>query len=136
MKYFIFFILIGVAEIFAIISLHQEVGFLNSIYIYLAGTVFGGVLIYRDWGVEVAKFKQAGSMDRDWLQSISENPQSFSEYDADKLRPLYESFIFFAAVVCICIPGIVTDILGILMAITPLRRQFAQISINRHVHNK
>ena len=129
MKIFIIAVIVGVSEILAITILHTRVGLLNSIYLYLAGTLFGGFILFTEWKGEVSKFKRAGEMDREWLQRLYADPKSFSRKDADNLRSLYEPILFFIAVGLICVPGVITDIIGILLALAPMRKFLVQQSI-------
>jgi len=133
MKIFIIVLIVGVAEIFTISSLHQEAGLLNSIYIYLAKTLLGGALLYSGWGEAVSKFREAAEIDRSWIQRLQSDPKVFSKNDAKNLRLLYEPILFFVAVAFICIPGIVTDVLGIFLALGSVRRLLVQQSINSYV---
>lgn len=79
MKIFIIILIIGVAEIFTISTLHQEVGLLNRIYIYLVGTSFGGALLCSGWGEAVSKFKEAAEIDRSWIKRIQSDSKFFKK---------------------------------------------------------
>ena len=133
MKILIIIIIVGVAEIFTISSLHQELGIINSIYIYLAGTALGGALLYFGWGNAISSFRKAAEIDKTWMKRIQSEPKIFSKNDARNLGLLYESVLFFVSVAFISIPGIITDVVGIFLALSSVRRFLVHQIINSHV---
>lgn len=56
MRAFIIALIIGIIEIAAISMLYQEIGLLRSIYLYVAGTSIGGLILFFNWKEAKAQY--------------------------------------------------------------------------------
>lgn len=132
MKLFLIIVCIGIAEILAISFLHQKIGLLNSIGVYVIGTAIGGSLLFFGREKLGSQFQKVSSVNKSWYKRIKKKPKTFTEKDAENIRILNAPMLFILAVIFVCVPGIVTDVVGILLAIPAIRNSLIELQIKSY----
>lgn len=135
MRIFFIALVIGILEIVAISKLHQEIGLLNSIYLYVAGTCIGGLLLYLNWNNAKAQFDQLSNIDKSLIKRLKKKHKIYSKDDERSVRVIFQAILFAFAIVFVCIPGVVSDILGILLAPLSIRSKLSSLIVNADVSN-
>jgi UPF0716 family protein affecting phage T7 exclusion len=130
MRVFVIALVIGIIEIVAISKLHQEIGLLNSIYLYVVGTCIGGLLLYMNWNDTKAQLEELGNFDESLIKRLKNKQNINSKDDERSVRVLFQSMLFGFAIVFVCIPGIVSDTLGILLAPLSIRSKLSSLLVN------
>ncbi|MBD5779656.1 FxsA family protein [Pelagicoccus sp. NFK12] len=114
-------LLLGISEIIAISTLHDRIGLAYSIYLYLGTTMLGGALLWFGWGTACENFKTGTKTCKKIYPSLKDGLLKSTDEESKEALLMFDSMLFFTAVVLISIPGVVTDALGILLSFKSLR---------------
>jgi UPF0716 family protein affecting phage T7 exclusion len=132
MQLFILSLLIGILEISAITQLYQEIGLINSIYLYIAGTSIGGIILLINWKEAKTQYQEIGNFDKSVIKRLKNRPYELSEDDAKKVKIVYQSILFTLAIIFVFIPGLVSDFLGTMLAPLAIRSKISTFIIKTH----
>ncbi len=122
MKWFIFLLLIGVTEVFLIGTIHDHLGTQNSIIIYLITTIIGFTIA---WIVK-PKFEghlHNARLGKNFKKRVKE--ERLTLQDQQKIFSMTHYLLYLLGCVFIAIPGLITDIIGILIIIPTITKMIA-----------
>ena len=122
MKYLIFILILGVTEVSLIGVLHSVLGTTYLITFYLATTLVGALLAWTAVG-NFRSHKSNSKLSNKFEKRAREGRSS--EQDILKMRSALYCTIYIIACVLIAIPGILTDILGLLLAIPQITEKLS-----------
>ena len=105
-RIFIFLLFIGLPllEIYLLIEAGSAIGSIPVIFIIVFTGVLGALLLKHQGAYSLSRVRQ--SMEKGEIPAMA----------------MFESVFIFAAAILLLIPGLITDMMGILLLITPLRR--------------
>lgn len=111
--FFILFIVVPLVELYVLIEVGSQIGALTTILLIIL-TALGGGLLMRDQGLRVIQQAQAA-------MAKGEAPE----------RQAIEGVLVFIGGALLLLPGLVTDVLGLLLLIPVIRRAMAKRWLGR-----
>lgn len=123
--------LIGIAEIISIGELHSVLGTLNLVLLYIVTTIIGAAFLlfqYPKYRPHINKLDNA-EVSEDIKEKIEAS--TLSPREAAKLRHFAFSAVFYMACLLVAVPGIITDIIGILLVIPYISNYIIKKQINK-----
>lgn len=130
MSFVLILAILGISEITAISYLHDLIGLKYSIILYLSGNIIGGSILWFTKDMAIKNFHAFKNIDKKWKKRLKGEPKNFSQNDAKNIRITYEAILYVFACVLVAIPGLVTDIVGIFLAIPSIRGFIIELQIN------
>ena len=136
MKYFISIIILGIIEITTTGYLHDLIGAAKLVGLYIITTIIGAFFLY----IKLPEAKKAlisvKKIKKKLKKSMKKTGYKPTHVDLLKLKPSYYLSIYIPAVILIAIPGVITDILGIIMAFPFVSNWLIERSMNKQRHNE
>ncbi|MET0027795.1 MAG: hypothetical protein ABW101_09170 [Candidatus Thiodiazotropha sp.] len=129
MRVFFIALIIGIVKIVAISKLYQEIGLLGSIYLYVAGTSIGGLVLFFNWKEAKAQYEEVSNIDKSLVMGLKGNTKGLSSNEKKSLKIICQSILFTIAVIFVFIPGVVSDILGIVLAPLAIRSKLSNFIV-------
>ena len=115
MKWFLLAFVVGVAEVATIAKLHSLLGLTNLIGIYVVATLLGVAFLSYRYKQFKGDFKSAKNLDKKFRKKVRKNLQHLEPEDFEKLKPMMSVLVYIAAVILVLIPGLITDLAGIVL---------------------
>ncbi|WP_444927084.1 FxsA family protein [Microbulbifer sp. TRSA002] len=133
MKWFLFLIILGVSEVAVIGWLHSLLGLNTLIGLYVVTTAIGAVFLY----VQYPEFKQSKKVSKSIGKKLSKQFEgkghNLSPEQLEKLRPFLFMVRYGVAFFLIIIPGVISDIVGIVMMLPVVVSFFINRSIDKAI---
>ena len=117
MKWMILLLTLGIAEIVTIGELHSRIGTNHLVPLYVVTTAIGAFLLYlnvSEFRSSVKKTKKIQNKLKKKAQGPNYKPTAS---EIEKLRPLMFVGVFILAIVLVAIPGILSDLIGMVIAL-------------------
>ena len=122
MRILFLIIIAGIIEILIISKLHEYLGLKNLILFYLSTTFFGVIIAWLFYS-EYKNKKSISHLGSGFDKRIKNN--KVSEEDQRKFNLGIYCFAYVLGCILIAIPGILTDVLGMLLLLPPMRTYLA-----------
>ena len=132
-KWLIFLAILGVIEIAVIGRLHAALGLYKLVGLYVFTTLVGAALLL----VQLKKFRAAmqtiNKLEKGFLKKFRDPAFRPSPQQVEKLSPLLFVTLYVSAVILIAIPGIVSDVVGMLLALPLVSHYYVQSNLRKAV---
>lgn len=133
MKWLVFLIILGVSEVAVIGQLHSLLGLSTLIALYIVTTAIGAVFLYMQYPEFKRSMRASKSLGKKFRKQFDGEKHNLSPEQLEKLRPVFFMARYGIAFVLIVIPGIVSDIVGIIMVVPVVISYFINRSIDRAI---
>ncbi len=131
LKWILFAIIIIFVDILVTVELLSSLEPIAFVVLYLSTTVIGAILLF----LRRADFKAARQVNNVLTEAFKERVNGIfnktTNRDLEDLRPMMLVAIYMLAIIFIAIPGLVTDLVGILLATPFLSNWLVGIQIKR-----
>ncbi len=135
MKYIIIIILVGVSEIILTGELRDLIGLKEMLLVYISTTIVGACILYL-YSSKAKRAKKLSKKRGRKLQKKTKKSSYIPTHDElEKLRPSIYIGIYIIAVVLVTIPGILTDLIGIIIVIPFINKWLINREINKYIIN-
>ncbi len=114
-KWTLLIIILGIAEVATIGELHSIFGTKNLIILYVTTTAIGVFFLYLKSSKIKTAMKAMKGIQKKLKKKMKSPEYKPSINEIEKLRPMMFIGIYVPAIVLIAIPGIISDLIGILM---------------------
>lgn len=120
MKWILLIIVLGVVEMVTIGQFHSMFGTKNLIVFYIATTAIGAVFLYLKVPELKAAMKATKKIEKKLKQRAKNPDYKPTAKEIEKFSPMIFLGLYIPALVLIAIPGIISDVIGILMVLPGL----------------
>jgi UPF0716 family protein affecting phage T7 exclusion len=135
MKWIIYSIILGIAEVWSIGELHGVLGTSKLVGLYVATTALGAVFLYIQLPVFRDAMRAMKNIENTWKKKAKDPDYKPTAEEIQKLKPMVYVGIYFPALVLIAIPGIVSDIIGTLLVFPVLSNRLLEYNMNKAINN-
>lgn len=132
MKWIAFIIILGIAEIATIGQLHTALGTSKLIVLYIVTTAIGAFFLYLKMPQFKAAVKAGKRLDKKFKKQAQRQDYQPTAKDIEKVRPFMFIALYLPALILIAIPGIISDVVGILMVFPVLSDWLLQRSVDKY----
>lgn len=132
MKWIAFIIILGIAEIATIGQLHTALGTSKLIVLYIVTTAIGAFFLYLKMPQFKAAVKAGKRLDKKFKKQAQRQDYQPTAKDIEKVRPFMFIALYLPALILIAIPGIISDVVGILMVCPVLSDWLLQRSVDKY----
>lgn len=132
MKWIAFIIILGIAEIATIGQLHTALGTSKLIVLYIVTTAIGAFFLYLKMPQFKAAVKASKRLDKKFKKQAQRQDYQPTAKDIEKVRPFMFIALYLPALILIAIPGIISDVVGILMVFPVLSDWLLQRSVDKY----
>jgi len=133
MKWLIFLIILGVSEVAVIGQLHSMLGLYALIGLYIVTTAIGGVFLYMQYPEFKRSMKASKKIGKKFKKQFVGEECSLSAEQLEKLRPFFFVVRYGIAFALIVIPGVVSDIVGVVMVLPVVISYFINRSLDKAI---
>lgn len=131
MKWLVFLIILGVSEVAVIGQLHAILELYTLIVLYVITTALGAIFLGLQYPEFKRSMKASKSLGKKFKKQYTGPECSLSPEQIEKMRPFLFVGCYGIAFTLIVIPGIISDILGIIMVIPIVISFFINRSIDK-----
>ena len=131
MKWLIYLALIGVIEVSVIGKLHGILGFYKLIGVYITTTLIGAIFLVLQLQEFRKSWKYMKKLEKKSLKKFKDKNYKLTVEELEKAQPMLFFMIYSYAVVLIAIPGIVSDIIGIIIVIPFISNYYLEFKMNK-----
>jgi UPF0716 family protein affecting phage T7 exclusion len=131
MKWLIISVILGVVEVWTLGQLHPVLGTAKLVGLYLATTALGAVFLYLQLPALRAALDVMKKLDKQWKKKLNNPEFKPTAEDIQKLKPMVFVGVYFPALVLIAIPGIVSDVIGILLVLPVISNWYVSHKMNQ-----
>ena len=135
MKYIIIIILVGISEIILIGELHDLIGLKEMLLVYISTTIVGACILY----LYSSKAKRAMKLSKKIGKKLQKKTKKSSYIpthdELEKLQPSVYVGIYIIAIALVAIPGILTDLIGMIIVIPFINKWLINREINKYIIN-
>ena len=133
MKYIIIIIIIGISEIALIGELYDLLGLKVMFLTYVSTTIIGAFVLYLYSSKAKYALKASKKLGRNFKKRIMKHGHRLTQKEIEKLKPSIYINAYIAAVVLIVLPGILTDILGLVIVLPHISKWYINREINKYI---
>lgn len=133
MIWILFFIVLGVAEIATIGQLHELLGTLNLVFLYVVTTAIGAFFLFLKLPKFRASMKLMKKAEKKLKHKIKEPGVKLSAKEIEQYGDMIFVGSYFMACVLIAIPGVVSDVAGMLIVMPFLSDWVLKRKINKAI---
>jgi UPF0716 family protein affecting phage T7 exclusion len=135
MKWFLLILVLGVAEIATIGQLHSLIGTRDLVLLYSFTTAIGALFLY----LKASEFKVAMKATKGIQKKLKKRARN-PEYkptlkEIEKLSQMMFVGLYVPALILIAIPGIISDIIGLLVVLPGLSSWLVRRQISKAITN-
>ncbi|MCP4492885.1 MAG: FxsA family protein [Gammaproteobacteria bacterium] len=133
MKWILLIIVLGVAEVATIGQLHSVLGTGYLVLLYIVTTAIGALFLYLKFSEFKAAMKATKGIQKK-LKKRAQNPgyKPTSE-EIERLSPMMFVGLYVPALILIAIPGVISDIIGLLMVLPGLSSWLVRRQIDKAI---
>ena len=132
-KWLIFLAFLGVIEIAVIGRLHAALDLYKLVGLYIVTTLVGAALLL----LQLKKFRAAmqaiRKLEKGLMKKFRDPAFKPSSVQVEQLSPLLFVTLYVSAVILIAIPGIVSDVVGMLLALPLVSHYYVQSNLRKAV---
>jgi UPF0716 family protein affecting phage T7 exclusion len=133
LKWLIFLAVLGVIEIAVIGRLHAALGLYKLVGLYILTTLFGAVLLLMQLKKFRAAMKTINKLEKGFMKNFNDPEFRPSPQQVEKLGPLLFVTLYVSAAILIAIPGIVSDIVGMILALPMVNDYYVRSNLRKAV---
>ncbi|WHI50160.1 FxsA family protein [Microbulbifer sp. MLAF003] len=133
MEWLIFLVVLGVSEVVVIGQLHSILGLYTLIGLYVVTTAAGGLLLYLRYPEFRRSLKASRNLGKKFKNKVSGKEHSLSIEQLEKLSPMLFVARYGVALALIVAPGIVSDMVGVVMILPVVTSYFINRSIDKAI---
>ena len=133
MKYIIIILIIGISEITLTGKLHDLLGLKNVLLIYLFTTIIGAFILYLYSTKAKTALKATKKLGKKLKKKTKRSSYIPTQEELKKLQPSIYIGTYIVAVILVVIPGILTDILGIIIVLPFISKWYINREINKYI---
>ena len=133
MKYIIIILIIGISEITLTGKLYDLLGLKNVLLIYLFTTIIGAFILYLYSTKAKTALKETKNLDKKLKKKTKRSSYIPTQEELKKLQPSIYIGTYIVAVILVVIPGILTDILGIIIVLPFISKWYINREINKYI---
>jgi UPF0716 family protein affecting phage T7 exclusion len=135
MKWIFLIIILGIVEITTIGELHSILGTKGLVILYIVTTVIGAFFLY----LRLAEFKLAMKAMKGIQKKLKKRARDLNfeptVQEVEKLNPMMFIGLYVPAICLIAIPGIVSDLIGILMVAPIVSNWLVERQVKKAIKN-
>jgi UPF0716 family protein affecting phage T7 exclusion len=136
MKWLVYLVVLGFVEVVAIGKLHGQIGIYHLIGLYLLTTIIGAVFLL----IQLPRFRRSWIFMKQLDKGTREDLKKFGDPDfkpsageIEQLRPMLFFMLYFIAAAHIAIPGLVSDVIGIVLVVPFISNAYLNQRISKAV---
>ncbi|MCA0894908.1 FxsA family protein [Microbulbifer agarilyticus] len=133
MKSLLFLIILGISEVAVTGQLHSMLGLSSLIGLYVITTAIGGILLFLRYPEFKRSMKASKNLGKKFKNKISGKDHSLSSDQLKKLPPLFFVARYAIALGLVIAPGIVSDLVGVVMILPFITSYFIDRSVNKAI---
>lgn len=135
MKWILSIIILGIAEVASIGQLHSTLGLKDLVLLYVATTAVGAFFLYLKAPEFKSAMKATKGLEKKFKKKAKNSDYKPSPEEIEKLSPMMFIGLYVPAIVLIAIPGIISDLIGILIVSPGLSSWLVSRQINKAIGN-
>lgn len=117
MKWIIYIFTLGLSEVLTITYLHNYLGMLYLIVLYVATTVIGATLLLLQYPRFRLAFHKMNKLEKKFRNKLKDPEYKATSEEIETLKPMLYVSIYVMSAILVAIPGIITDFVGLFMVI-------------------
>ena len=133
MKYIILILIIGISEITLTGELHDLIGLKNLFIAYVSTTLIGLSILYIYSPKAKKALKASKKSAKKIIKKTKKSGYIPTHEELKKLQPAIYIGTYIAAVILVIIPGILTDILGIVIVVPFISKWYINRELNKYI---
>ena len=123
MKLIIYILMVGFVEVWTYSYLYDVLGFSKLVTLYVATTFLGAVVLFIRYPAFCAAKNASKKLYTKWQEEQKNKDYIPSAENADKQKVMVFVYVYLPALALIALPGIVTDIIGILLLMPAISKR-------------
>jgi len=133
-RWFIGIVTLGVLELLVVVKLHQRFDLKMLVTIYLATTLIGFIFL-KLMERQFYENKKTSKKTHKKLRHKIKNKKILTEYEIQQFKFELTIMYFLLAFVLVIIPGLITDLLGVVLVFPGLLNRLIEKSIEHYQQN-
>lgn len=117
MKWIIYIFTLGLSEVLTITYLHNYLGMLYLIVLYVATTVIGATLLLLQYPRFRLAFHKMNKLEKKFRNKLKDPEYKATSEEIETLKPMLYVSIYVMSAILVAVPGIITDFVGLFMVI-------------------
>ena len=131
MKWILILMVLGVVEVVTIGKLHSILGTQDLVIIYIITTAIGALLLYLKFPEFKKAMKATKGIQKKRKKKFQDPNYRPTAEEIEKLRPMMFVGLYIPAVILVAIPGVISDVIGILIVLPGLSAWLVNRQINK-----
>lgn len=117
MKWIIYIFTLGLSEVLTITYLHNYLGMLYLIVLYVATTVIGATLLLLQYPRFRLAFHKMNKLEKKFRNKLKDPEYKATSEEIETLKPMLYVSVYVMSAILVAVPGIITDFVGLFMVI-------------------
>ena len=131
MKWVLILFVLGVVEVVTIGKLHSLFGTRDLVIIYIITTAIGAFLLYLKFSEFKTAMKATNGIQKKHKKKLNNPHYKPTVEEIEKLRPMMFVGLYVPAVILVAVPGVISDLIGILIVMPGISAWLVRRQINK-----